>query len=50
MQKGFGLNTAISIGIGTAISVSEKNIPAGISFGGAFMILFALLQMNTKRK
>ena len=50
MKLSTGLLISISMGIGTVIGAAEKNVPAGIAFAGAFVILFELLQMNVKRK
>ena len=50
MKSNFGLLLSVSMGVGTAIGVAEKNVPAGVAFAGAFVIVFSLLQMNVKRK
>lgn len=50
MKLSFGLLVSVSMGIGTAIGAAEKNVPAGVAFAGAFLIVSGLLQMNVKRK
>ncbi|MFT3678917.1 MAG: hypothetical protein QM791_01515 [Ferruginibacter sp.] len=50
MKLSIGILISVSMAVGIAIGTAEKNIPAGIAFAGAFLILFALLQMNVKRK
>lgn len=50
MKISFGVLLSVSMSAGAAIGVTEKNIPAGISFAAAFIVIFALLQMSVKRK